>query len=300
MCSRIIKSYQTLVLSGGGFNGFTYLGCIQYMKEHKILSKFKNIIGSSIGAVFALAICLDINIETLKQYIIEMVGYMKDDNKVDIKTLINIWYKLGAFDNSHLCKIICKMLTDNGMTEDSTFTDIAKKTGVNLVISASNLTKYRIEYFCMENNNNVNVVTAIQASCCVPLIYKPLVIDDQLYVDAGLLCNTPSQYWLEKKCIDKDILIIKFKENKSELHNQSKIPTSLLEYMSLIINNLFFEINEKRLVGSSVIEIPVTSHVAKQLINNEICIKELDEYTKKGYQCIDTFFTSVYSSVPLR
>ena len=302
-----IRNYQTLVLSGGGFNGFTYLGCIDYMKKCKVIKKFKNIIGSSIGAIFALAICLNIDVETMKKYILEIVGYMEHDNKVDIKTIINIWYKLGAFSNNHVKTIVRKMLSDNNIQESISFTEIAKKTGVNLVIAASNLTKYRIEYFCIENNNEVDVATAIQASCCVPLIYMPLVINGDMYVDAGLLCNTPSQYWLEKNGIDKDILILKFtNDNKQQLKKDSdidtanKIPSSILEYMSLIVNNIFFEINEKRLQGSSVVEIPVTSHVLKQLINSKITMEDIENYMEKGYTCIEAFFTSEYNSFPLR
>jgi predicted acylesterase/phospholipase RssA len=279
--------FQNLVLSGGGYNGIIYIGCIKYMIEKKML-KFKNVIGSSIGSIFGLCVCLNVSTEKLIQYTKQATNKLTEDINIDIQSLLNIWYSFGAFDTNNIKVLIEQILTDNKLNKNATFTDIAKHTGVNFIVTASNLTKHKVEYFGIDENNSVDVVTAIQCSCAVPIFFKPITVNDNMYVDAGLLCNTPSEYWTKKMVLHKDTLVLKFKNSPTSSSDCN--PDSLLAYINMLMSNVFAEINDKTSLAT-IVEIPYANNVLKQLLLNEMDENDIDNLIKIGYTTLTDFFT---------
>src|SRR6056297_3966536 len=66
--------------------------------------------------------------------------------------------------------------------------------------SVTNILTGKIEYL-----SQGNVVKAVQASSSIPIIFSPVEINGQLYVDGGLLDNVPIKP-LQEKC-DKIIAV---------------------------------------------------------------------------------------------
>jgi predicted acylesterase/phospholipase RssA len=281
--------FQNLVLSGGGYNGIIYIGCIKYMIERKMM-KFKNVIGSSIGSIFGLCICLNVPIDKLIHYTKQATNQLTQDIQVDIQALLNIWYSFGAFDTDNIKSLIEEILTDNNLPKTASFIDLAKHTGINYIVTASNLTKQKVEYFGMDENNTIDIVTAIQCSCAVPLFFKPIIVHGDMYVDAGLLCNTPSEYWTKKMAIQKDTLVLKFKNTDEALEGKTNHPDSLLSYINMLMSNVFTEINDKTSLAT-IVQIPYANNVLQQLLLNEMSEIDIDHLIKIGYQTLTDFFT---------
>ena len=62
-------TYTHVVISGGGLYGVCMLGVLRYLYIEKKLTEVKNIAGNSMGAFFALAHCLKIDILELENII---------------------------------------------------------------------------------------------------------------------------------------------------------------------------------------------------------------------------------------
>ena len=73
-----------------------------------------------------------------------------------------------------------------------------------LVVCVANLSKEKSEYFNIDTMPNLSVATAIKFSCSVPVVYAPLTINDDVYMDGGLYNNFPIDYFKDTKL--KDIL----------------------------------------------------------------------------------------------
>ena len=54
-----------LILSGGGFLGFSYTGIFKYLEEHDLRKGIKTITGCSMGAIFGLLFCLGYSSEEI-------------------------------------------------------------------------------------------------------------------------------------------------------------------------------------------------------------------------------------------
>jgi NTE family protein len=86
---------------------------------------------------------------------------------------------------------------------------------------------------------NLSIVTAIRISCCIPIIYSPLTINDDIYMDGGLYNNFPIDYFKNNKL--KDILGINI------VYKNYKCVDNLFSYINFIVNSLVEKVNSKNL-----------------------------------------------------
>ena len=69
---------------------------------------------------------------------------------------------------------------------------------IPLTVGATNLTYGRTDYF-----HEGSLIDPISASSCVPVLFDPMLIGDQWYIDGGILNNLPAEP-IRKSC---DIVI---------------------------------------------------------------------------------------------
>jgi NTE family protein len=140
-----------LVLSGGGVRGVAHLGVMQALTDHGI--RFSHISGTSAGAIAAAFFA---------------EGYAPKE----ILRLIK--------ENS-LLKLLRPAFGSNGLVSI-----LHARTLINKYIPAVDLGEAKLVYF---TDGDLDI--AILASCCLPGIFRPIIINDHMYVDGGILNNFP-------------------------------------------------------------------------------------------------------------
>lgn len=154
-----------IVLSGGGIRGIAHLGVLKAFVNAGI--KFSHISGTSAGAIagalFASGIdpedALNIFIKTkLLKFLRPAVGSLG---------LINIENTSGLFK---------PYFPD----------DRIESLKIPLTITATNFSKGELVYL-----NKGPLIRSIQASSCIPGIFRPIMIDGEMFVDGGVLNNFP-------------------------------------------------------------------------------------------------------------
>ena len=53
------KMIRALVFSGGGIRGLAFVGCLRALEELDILNQVECYIGTSIGSIVSLLVCID-------------------------------------------------------------------------------------------------------------------------------------------------------------------------------------------------------------------------------------------------
>jgi NTE family protein len=172
--NHIAKSGCTgLVLSGGAARGYVHLGVIKALNEEGI---FPDIIsGTSAGAI-AGALYAD---GYSPDEILEILG---KNSRLDFLALTVP--KDGLLKMSGMIQLLKKTL------RATTFEELK----IPLIITATNLNNARIEYF-----SSGELLNCIIASASIPVIFKPVVMNNISYVDGGVIDNLPVGP-LEKKC----------------------------------------------------------------------------------------------------
>jgi NTE family protein len=160
------KRFKTgLVLSGGGTRGFAHLGVIAALYEKGIRPDV--ISGTSVGAI---------------------VGAFIAGGKTP-EEILKIFKKGWFFKYTNLHIPVDGMLKLNGLQEVIQ-KEISYQTIEDLpmpfFISVSNLNSGKVEY-----KNSGPLGKTVLASSSIPVLFSPVELDGQKYVDGGLVDNIP-------------------------------------------------------------------------------------------------------------
>ena len=179
--------------SGGGIKGICYLGILRYMYIEKMVEHIRYVSGSSIGAFFATVLALKMPVDVLEQDFVELLKDMNDNDILCIKksSFFNLFEKNAFFSVRFMMIPIIKYLKHMYDIEDITFLDFVKKTGVNLYVNTTNVNTTQRQIFSAENTPNASVIEAVVASMSVPIMFEPVKINGEYYVDGVLSYDMP-------------------------------------------------------------------------------------------------------------
>ncbi len=181
------KKYRTgLALSGGGARGISHLGSVKALLEYGYT--FDIISGTSIGAIIGCVLA---------------DGYHPDE----IASMLTM-PRLKSFYKTDISRN--NLMNLDGMKQF--LTEILRTKNIEdlpipFIATATNLNKGEARYF-----TKGDIVEAVIASSSIPIIFPPVVIDGEQYVDGGIINNLPVRP-IRKDC-EK---IIGFQVNPSTL-----------------------------------------------------------------------------------
>ncbi|CCU80621.1 SERINE PROTEASE [Halanaerobium saccharolyticum subsp. saccharolyticum DSM 6643] len=161
-----------IALSGGGVKGFAHLGVLKALAEKGIEPDI--LAGVSAGAIVGSFIAAG-------------------KKPAEVMELIN---ESDFFDFAKLSLPKKGIFTLENMTEN-----LAKSLGIKtfeelkipFYVGVANIEKAKMEYF-----NQGDLIKIIQASSSIPVLFSPVEINGELYVDGGLFENLPVNPLLDK------------------------------------------------------------------------------------------------------
>jgi NTE family protein len=153
-----------IVLSGGGIRGIAHLGVLKALQNTGI--QISHITGTSAGSIAGSFYAAGI----------------------DPQETFNIFMK------TRLIRFVRPALGSLGLVNLARTEDIFKEylptkiedLKIPLTICTTNFSEGNVAYF-----TEGPLVRAIHASCCIPGVFKPIMINEQMYVDGGVLNNFP-------------------------------------------------------------------------------------------------------------
>ena len=156
-----------LALSGGGIRGVAHLGVLKALEERQI--KVHRFAGVSAGSIIAA---------------LYGSGYSPEDILELVKQISARKLFQPAFNFKGILKIevIRKFLSE--YIKDDSFASLS----FPLTVGATNLMYGKTEYF-----SEGPLINALCASSCVPVLFDPMQIGDQWYIDGGILNNMPAE-----------------------------------------------------------------------------------------------------------
>ena len=185
-----MKYFTHLVCSGSAIRSFCLLGMFRYIYFNKLEDHIKNAAGTSMGAFFCLAFALKIPIDRLEDIIIKSINN-PDIKYVSSANLLNLFTDLGINDSKLYLIGIKEYIKEKYDMDDITFIQLSKLTGVNVFISTTKINDGSNYIFNVNDTPNISVIDAVAASMCIPIISKPVKIDNCFYVDGCITNNLP-------------------------------------------------------------------------------------------------------------
>ncbi len=157
----------SIALSGGGARGFVHLGMIQALHKHGY--EIKAIAGASIGA---LAGCLTAQ-GIPPADILSLLKKTKISGLLTPKLSLKGFISMDNFIKNY--EKLC-------LVQD------LKDTEIPMHVATTNLSMGESKVF-----SKGPIGTIVAASCCVPGIFQPVEMDNNLFVDGGLTMNLPAE-----------------------------------------------------------------------------------------------------------
>ena len=167
-----------IALSGGGAKGIAHIGVIRALLDNAVVPTIISgtSAGSIIGALYAAGVSPD-----------DMEKLISDSSMMKIFRVVGI-PGAGLVKLDYLKERLATFIPE----------DSFESFNFPLYVCATNLNHGKAVYF-----STGTVFDKVVASCSVPWLFKPLVIDGEMYVDGGITNNMPASI-LRDKC---DILI---------------------------------------------------------------------------------------------
>lgn len=155
-----------IALSGGGARGIAHIGVLKALAEHDIYPEV--VAGTSSGAIVG-----------------SLYAYGLDAAQLQAFSRVGIGMKLLRLVNPLRGLIKLTLLREKleAVLPADDFGCLERP----LAVTATNLQTGDLHVF-----EDGPLIAAVQASCAVPLLFHPVVIEGQQYIDGGLYMNLPA------------------------------------------------------------------------------------------------------------
>ncbi|MBY0552073.1 MAG: patatin-like phospholipase family protein [Candidatus Obscuribacterales bacterium] len=176
-----------LVLGGGGARGAAEVGVLKVLAKEGI--KFDYVVGTSIGSVVGGFYCLGATPEQMEEQF-ETGKVMRHFMSVPLPfriviapiTMIPRLFGSKSYDGLYSGTTFRKYLVGKMSAHDQNIENL-KPTFAAVCLNVIDGKPYMIR--------SGNLGLAMEASCAVPELRKPIEMDGQLFCDGGVVCNLP-------------------------------------------------------------------------------------------------------------
>lgn len=208
-----------LCLSGGGIKGIAHVGAIKALEEERV--QFTYVSGTSSGSIIATLYACGFTTDEMYEI---FTKYAKSIRYIDFENIKRFFKNIftgkgiridGLNSGTKIKKIVNEVCIKKGISN-------IKEIKMPILIPAVDI--YTDELCVFSNNTNKNIKseikyindidigTAVQASCSYPGIFSPCPFKNQLFVDGGITENLP---WKEtKKAGANKVLSIVFEDKE--------------------------------------------------------------------------------------
>lgn len=233
-----------LVLAGGGAKGAYEVGVYKALRELEIVNNIKVISGTSIGSINALFFAMD-DPKIIKGSwsSLNYSRFLLNQESTRLSSISNVLDKIrniniedNILEQIRLSDI--GLLSQTGIKsfiEEYIDINVIKKSGKEIYATAYNIDKERPEYFKLDDCSEEEIKDRVLASCSVPHIFKPIIIDGMRYADGGIHSPLYSKNNVDNvpiypmKSYDCDIIIVVHLSYKNNIDRSGLENTNIVE-----------------------------------------------------------------------
>lgn len=279
---------HNLIISGGSTKTVAVVGCLKYLEEFGMLSGIVNYIGTSAGSILCLFLILGYKITEILYFLKNSLHLLN----LEFDELLNftVLDTFGLDSGANIERFVRGVVQHKLGRNDITFLELAKLSGKNFVVGASNVTRQCQEYLDVDTSPHLSVVKAIRMSVSLPFIFTPVQHNGNLYVDGAVYESLPVGFINRFSDPLKDTLAI---------NTRTRLDTKVASfgaYLNVLIGSVLDKANSLENVSSKIKVFHIDFEDAESpIVNLEKMSFDLDEAKiqqsiEKGYAAIKRRF----------
>ncbi len=203
-------TYKNLVFEGGGPKDAAFAGAIQVLDELGHYERVERVAGTSSGSITATLLACGAGSRGLYEAV-EHTNFRKfvaDKGGVigDAWRMFRHW---GLHTGNGFVKILKRNIAEYAGDASLTFAQLNgmaradPKRFKQLSVIVSNLSRQKSEVFDADRTPDLPIWQAVRASISIPLVFEPVTIDGDCYVDGGLAWVYPLDLY-DRTVVDRD------------------------------------------------------------------------------------------------
>jgi predicted acylesterase/phospholipase RssA len=230
-----------LVLSAGGLAGFSMVGILKELNRQDFfhIKDLKTIHATSIGTILSTLLLLSNDIELVENYIVNRPW--DKFFSINPNDIINLWEEKGILGEEIILEVLKPFLQARDLKITITLKEFYETLNIELYFYTTNLNATPIESVELSYITfpDLELYKAIAMSSALPLIFVPIIVDNNCYIDGGAMNHFPLNKCLEKQYDPDEIFAIKImsKDNNAEMIDKESL---LSTYMNAIISKLVY------------------------------------------------------------
>lgn len=184
---------DTLILSGCGPSGIAYTGVFQALLEKGILTKqldgIQEIITTSIGILFSVAILLELDNQAIREIVMRFdIGSMLNSTNISIDSLL---LECGLYETDGIRRIFQSICKNTIGKPEVTLSELYEYKNICLTVKVFNVTRTQTEYISYKNYPELPIATLAEMTTAIPFFFKPVSYNSCQYTDGGLRGSFP-------------------------------------------------------------------------------------------------------------
>ena len=176
------QKIRTLCIEGNGLGSVHALGALEYMHKTNMLSDLQDIYCYSFGSLIAVCYCVHGSFN-------ELLGHIQSGRVRRRCIRLHAMLKLSVLcpmirqlNNSILRDTIADILPANV----TTLGDLQRISGIRVHVLVCSTTSLTTKVFNSFKHSDVDLVDVLTASCALPFIFNPVVVNNEAFIDGGV------------------------------------------------------------------------------------------------------------------
>lgn len=185
-----------LVLAGGGAKGAYEAGVFKALWELDLIDQIDVVSGTSVGAVNALLVAMNDRSVTKETWshlsYSKLITMQENTRKLRTPELLDRFKRVNNGESSIIEELKSSdigLLSQSGVKhfiEEFVDMNLLKSSSKSIYACAYDIDDERPVYFKLNDYNKEEMINIVLASCAIPYIFKPIVINGKRYADGGI------------------------------------------------------------------------------------------------------------------
>ena len=186
-----------LVISGGMNTGMVFVGILKHLLQQSFFSMddIETIYATSVGTLTAVYFSLGYPIDDIETFIIDRPWHHVFI--LNFNTIVRAVQEGGLFTKAQFSQFINPMLLGKDLETEITLLEFYQFTQKEIHFYTTSYDTFELVDISYKTHPDWKLIDAIYSSCSVPIIFDRFQLNDQVFLDGGILKNYPLSQCLE-------------------------------------------------------------------------------------------------------
>ena len=281
-----------LVLSGGGVVGLSFYGLLRETNKKGLwdIHNIKTIYGTSVGSIISIFIALTYDWDTLDDFIIKRPW--QNVYKLSIDSFLYAFYNKGILDKKIMEHTFSPLFKGKDIDINITMKEFYEITKIEIHIMTVDINTYDLVDISYKTHPDWMVIDAVYCSCCLPIVFQPIIKDNMCFCDGGFMANYPVKQCIENGANPNEIFGMcrsSIFDSSSNINDNSTLFDYILNILYKTISKILNQNAGQKIYKEAIINCPPLS--IYDLYETASSMEKRLELIQKGCEYMEQLIT---------